>query len=307
MIENFLEMMAAERGASIHTINAYLNDLNGLSKFLKGEHPLETATKAQLQAYLQHIAKQRLAPATQARRLSTIKQYYLFLLSENIRTDNPAQTLEPPKQGLALPKYLSERQVSHLLEAASIKTDTHEARLHCMVELLYASGMRVSELVGLPYSAYRAGQPYLFIKGKGGKERLVPLSPRAIKGIESWLPVREVELSLHPEKAKYYQQHKWMFPGRGKDGFGNQTGHITRWRFAQMLKELALKAGLDPAKVSPHVLRHAFASHLLANGANLRAVQQMLGHADISTTQIYTHILEKQFNALIAHHPLKDF
>lgn len=306
MIESFLEMMAGERASSHNTISAYRRDLEACSLFLGGEKRLEKAEVKAIQSYLISLAKEGLSPQTQARRLSSLKQYYRFLMSEAVREDNPTLTLDAPKLGRPLPKYLSEAQVSDLLTCAEANKDKPNGlRLHCMIELLYATGLRVSELVNLPLAAYRKGQGFLRIKGKGGKERIAPLSARAIAAIEAWLILRDAELQQDMVRAKYLNQTLWMFPGRGTDDQGKNLGHISRWRFAQLLKDLALIAGLDPEKISPHVIRHAFASHLLANGANLRAVQQMLGHSDISTTQIYTHILDKQMQELVTkHHPL---
>ena len=305
MIEAFLEMMVAERGVSVHTLHAYRRDLQSLSDHLGGESALEKASLQQLESYLHNIVAQNLSPSTQARRLSSLKQYYLFLMSEGIRQDNPSSLLEAPKPARRLPKYLSEDDVAALLQLARKRAehhqdDYHSIRMACMVELLYATGMRVSELVGLPYKTVRLNEPFLHITGKGGKQRLVPLSSRATQALQTWLPVRKAMLDEQSPSAF------WLFPGRGGDDFGNQRGHITRWRFAQLLKSLALEAGLDPQKVSPHILRHAFASHLLAHGANLRSVQHMLGHADISTTQIYTHILQERMQKLVKHHPLNQ-
>ncbi len=304
MIDAFLEMLAAERGAADHTLAAYRRDLMDCASELGGETALEQAESNQLNDYLRQIAKRGLATTTQARRLSSLRQYYLFLLSEGVREDNPTQILDSPKQGRALPKYLSEAEVDCLLETAAVGNSDADIRLHCLIELLYATGLRVSELVGLPKSAYRPEQLFLQVKGKGGKERIVPLSKRAIKAVEAWLAVRE---PTQDDGFSSTKEDLWLFPGREQDKRGKQSGHLSRWRCAQLLKELALKAGLDPDKVSPHVIRHAFASHLLANGANLRSVQKMLGHSDISTTQIYTHILHQRLQTLVLnHHPLSE-
>jgi tyrosine recombinase XerD subunit len=233
-------------------------------------------------------------PATAARRLSALRQFFRFLAQEGIRSDDPAALLDAPKRARPLPKILSEEEVDRLLEASrKLRDDPAEsARLNCLLELLYATGLRVSELVGLRWPPFGDDARFLVIRGKGGKERLVPLSEPARKAVEAYAGWRSEFLA--PKQVS-----PWLFPSRG------DSGHLTRQRFGQLLKDLAVAAGLSPSKVSPHVLRHAFASHLLARGADLRAVQKMLGHADISTTQIYTHVLEARKQALVReHHPL---
>lgn len=296
LIENFLEMMSAERGASDNTLSAYRRDLEGWRAALK-RHNLETAGTGNLEAVLAKWAKDGLAPSTAARKLSAIKQFYLFLQTENIRKDNPAHTLSGPKQGRPLPKVLSHDMVGRLFEAAQKDSSAKGVRMLCALEILYAGGLRVSELVSLKTAAMQRGDGCLMIKGKGGKERLVPLTNAAKEAIQNWLAVREQSMPIGLDakaRAKPY-----LFPSSSKQGY------MTRERFAQKLKELARSAGLDASKISPHVLRHAFATHLLEGGADLRSVQTLLGHADISTTQIYTHILDERMRQLVeTKHPL---
>jgi integrase/recombinase XerD len=233
-----------------------------------------------------------MAPRTAARRLSALRQFHRFLNGEGVRPDDPTAALDSPRQGRPLPKYLSEAEVDALLVASRARPGPDGVRLVALLELLYATGLRVSELVGLPLAAIARDRRLLSVRGKGNKERLVPLSEPAREALAAWLPLRQA--ALGPGSMS-----RWLFPSRSRQG------HLTRHRFGQLLKELAIAAGLDPAKVSPHVLRHAFATHLLAHGADLRSVQRLLGHADISTTQIYTHVLEDRLRALVhEHHPL---
>jgi integrase/recombinase XerD len=295
LIELFLDMLAAERGASVNTLDAYRRDL---ADFSDGTD-VASADSDTLRAYLGKLAKRGLAPASAARRLSAIRQLYRFLYSEGHRTDDPAAAIEGPKRGRALPKVLSIKQVDNLLAKAreGIATEAKSerlraARLNCLLEILYATGLRVSELVALPEAAARRDQRMLVIRGKGGRERLVPLNDAARRTMTDYLALRT--------DAKL-DKSKWLFPSFG------ESGHLTRQHFARELKELAGAAGLKPAQVSPHVLRHAFASHLLQNGADLRVVQTLLGHADISTTQIYTHVLEERLKSLVRDlHPLAE-
>lgn len=293
-IDSFLEMLSAERGLAQNSLLAYRNDLADFSGFLTGrnENPETIGTDA-LRLYMQGLSDEGMTPSTAARRLSALRQFFKFLVQENIRKDDPAALLDAPKRARPLPKLLSEDDVDRLLtEARHLRDDPAEsARLTALLEILYATGLRVSELVGLRWPPFGDDPRFLVIRGKGSKERLVPLSEPARKAIEDYAGWRSdfIEGKTSP----------WLFPSRG------ESGHLTRQRFGQLLKALALEAGIDPAKVSPHVLRHAFASHLLARGADLRAVQKMLGHADISTTQIYTHVLEARKQALVRqHHPL---
>ena len=292
----FFEMLLAERGVSPNTFEAYGRDLTLCAEFLAGRgRDLATAEGEDLSAFLQHLAAQGMSPRTAARRLSSLRQFYRFLVTDGMRADDPTATLDAPRQGRALPKVLAEAEVDALLRAAHGRSGPEGLRLSLILELLYATGLRVSELVGLPLSAVGRDPRVLLVRGKGGKERMVPLSAPAQQALSAYRDARKSFLS----RAGAAGQDRWLFPSRGG------SGHLTRHRVGQLLKELALEAGLDPAKVSPHVLRHAFASHLLHHGADLRAVQQMLGHADISTTQIYTHVLSERLKSLVQeHHPL---
>lgn len=296
-IEVFLEMMSAERGASEHTLSAYQRDLELSEAQLGGfGQALQTAGPGHMEALLAAWAKQGLAASTSARRLSSLKQYYLFLQTESLREDSPTANLNGPKQSRPLPKILMEKDVDALFAYAEICVDAKDQRSLCQLEILYAGGLRVSELVTLPLSATGRQDKCLFIKGKGGKERLVPLTSKAVDAIAAWKLVRKTTL---PKGEIRSQAEKYLFPSRSK------AGHMTRERFAQSLKALAGKAGLDPSRISPHVLRHAFATHLLARGADLRSVQKILGHSDISTTQIYTHVLDERLKELVhSKHPL---
>jgi len=288
--EAFVEMLTAERGASKNTEAAYTADLRNLEAFLaRRKQKPATADAGALRAYLKSLDYVGMTPRTVARRLSVMRQLFRFLLAERMRDDDPASTLDSPKLGQPLPKVLSRAEVDRLIEAAHAEGDG--GRMRTLLEILYGTGLRVSELVTLPLSAVERDPTVLTVRGKGEKERMVPLSDPARAAIASWLHVRAGVLG--DESSRY------LFPSRGR------TGHLTRQRFAQLLKEAALHAGLDPARVSPHVLRHAFASHLLEGGADLRSVQLMLGHADIATTQIYTHVLDEKLRALVQEkHPL---
>ncbi|MCW0232312.1 MAG: site-specific tyrosine recombinase XerD [Ferrovibrio sp.] len=293
-IDSFLEMLTAERGLAQNSLLAYRTDLADFSGFLTGrnETPDSVGTDM-LRLYMQGLADEGMTPATAARRLSALRQFFKFLVQENIRQDDPAALLDAPKRARPLPKLLSEDEVDKLLLAArSLRDDPAEsARLTALLEVLYATGLRVSELVGLRWPPFGDDARFLVVRGKGNKERLVPLSEPARQALEDWAGWRGDFITG--------KTSPWLFPSRG------ESGHLTRQRFGQLLKDLAAAAGISPSKVSPHVLRHAFASHLLAHGADLRAVQKMLGHADISTTQIYTHVLEARKQALVRqHHPL---
>ena len=308
-IEPFLEMLAAERGAAANTQEAYRRDLAAFAEFLGKRRVLEAATADDIRAFLGRLARAGMAPRTAARRLSALRQFYRFLVSENLRGDDPSAEVDSPRQGRALPKILSEEEVGALLEAAQAGEGDGERpealRLAALVELLYATGLRISELVGLRLAAAQRDQRLLIVQGKGGKERMVPLSPAARRALaaDHFLPNSGKAPGGKAAGGKGTKAAKaaspWLFPSRSAEG------HITRHRVAQLLKELARRAQIDPAKVSPHVLRHAFASHLLDHGADLRALQKMLGHADISTTQIYTHVLSERLKSLVQdHHPL---
>jgi integrase/recombinase XerD len=292
-LEAFLEMLAAERGAARLTLAAYRNDLIDLAGFLttRGAE-LEDADATQLHGYLAAAATRRLAPRTLARRLSAIRQFYRFLLTDAVRSDDPTSGLDAPRLGRPLPKLLSEAEVARLIAAAEAWPNEEGVRLRCILELLYATGLRISELVTLPAAAAQRDPRFLLVRGKGGKERMVPLSAPSRQALTAYLTCRQTFLSDG-------KPSRFLFPSRGREGF------LTRQRCGQLLKELALAANLDPARLSPHVLRHAFASHLLDHGADLRSVQQMLGHADIATTQIYTHVQSDRLRRLVeAAHPL---
>jgi integrase/recombinase XerD len=295
-------MPSSKRGAARNTLDAYQRDLKDFAGFLATRaKDVAGAQTMDVRDYLESLSTQGLSASTAARRLSAIRQFHGFLYADGIRTDDPCGAIEGPRRARPLPKTLSVEEVDKLLAAARLVEDGRSqeeavraykrARLVCLMEVLYATGLRVSELVGLPLSAAKGDARFLTIAGKGGRERLVPLSEAARHAIDDYLPLRVQRLgdAVSP----------WLFPSRGRQG------HLTRHRFAQLLKDLSQAARLDTSRVSPHTLRHAFASHLLANGADLRAVQQMLGHADISTTQIYTHVLDGRLKALVdEHHPL---
>jgi integrase/recombinase XerD len=292
-LELFLDMMAAERGASANTLAAYRRDLDGLAQFLakKGES-LDAASADNLQAYMALLTKRDMAASTAARHLSSQRRFFKFLLAEGLREDDPSARLKRPRLQRPLPKLLSLDETERLIAAAHNLPQDSDKRVHdrlraiCLIEVLYATGLRVSELVSLPRQAAQGDRRMLMVRGKGGRERLVPLSEQALEALAAWRP-------------HVAQGEAFLFPARSK------AGHLTRQRFAQILQQLAIAAGLPPARISPHVLRHAFATHLVEHGADLRAVQHMLGHADISTTQIYTHILEARKKALLNDaHPL---
>lgn len=298
--ESFLEMMAAERGAAANTIEAYGRDLSDFSAFAKTKsRAIEKADSQLIKQYLSHLSSMGLAARTQGRRLSSLRQFFRFLYAEQLRSDDPTASIDGPRQNKSLPKYLGEAEVELLIEAAHRHSGADGLRLAALVEMLYATGLRVTELVGLPLRARSRDGRILTVTGKGGKERLVPLSEPAMDAMDAYLKVRDRFLprnSAGPAKAS-----RAVFPSRGK------SGHLTRARFGQLLKELAVEAGIEPHRVSPHVLRHSFASHLLAHGADLRTLQQMLGHSDIATTQIYTHVLDERLKQLVASaHPLAD-
>jgi integrase/recombinase XerD len=296
-------MMAAERGASKNTLDAYRRDLTSFSEFLEASGTAVLAARPRdIGAYLRALTADGLAPASRARRLSSVRQLYRFLAAEGAVEEDPATGFAGPRRERSLPKLLSVAEVEILLNAAaqrirdSAGRDRFRAlRLKALLEVLYATGMRVSELVALPRSVITGDDRILTIKGKGGRERIVPLNTAARDALTQFLNIgNDANQALSP-----MLRTKFLFPSRGAEG------HLTRQRLAQEIKELAREAGLDPERVSPHVLRHAFASHLLDRGADLRAVQTLLGHADISTTQIYTHVLEERLRQLVRdHHPL---
>ena len=309
-IEAFLEMMAAERGASRATLDAYARDLGDFAAHLaRRGKAAEAAEPADVADHMADLAARGMAASTQARHLSAIRQFHRFLYGEGFRGDDPTGTIEAPKKGRPLPKILSEADVERLIEAAKaaaeadLEADGRAAsaaargrrlRLHCLLETIYATGLRVSELVSLPASAVRGEAPFLTVRGKGSKERLVPLSVRARAAMSAHVAHLAAE-------GRWKAGERWLFPS------WSESGHTTRQAFARDLKALAVSLGFSPAEVGPHVLRHAFASHILAHGADLRVVQQLLGHADISTTQIYTHVLDERLRELVErHHPLAE-
>ena len=298
-ISAFLEAQAAELGAATNTLLAYGRDLKDFADWLEGRRDFPRATRDDVEAYLIHCDAQGLAKSTRARRLSAIKQLYRFAFEEGWRTDNPAIQISGPGRDQRLPKVLSVDEVDRLLQAARALGRNREDRVRntCLMELLYATGMRVSELVSLPVTAARGDPRMLLIMGKGGKERMVPLSPPARAAMSLWLNLRDSGQDALRAKGK--PASKFLFPSSGR------LGHLTRHRFYLLIKDIAVQAGISPAKVTPHTLRHAFATHLLANGADLRAIQTLLGHADVATTEIYTHVLDERLTALVMdHHPL---
>lgn len=292
-IEAFLEMMAVERDASPHTLSAYGRDLADAETWLNDAGGLMNAPQEALEAWFADLSRRGLSAATAARRRASVRQFYRFALGEGWRTDDPSRRLDAPKQGRSLPKTLSRDEIEALLTAAGAADSTAGLRLIALVEMAYASGLRVSELLALKVEAVRRDPAYLIVRGKGGKERLAPLNTAAREAIKAWLDARDAARKPNtPDSA-------WLFPSHGK------TGHLTPRRFAQLLDQAAVMAGIDPARVSPHVLRHAFATHLLEGGADLRVVQTLLGHADISTTQIYTHVAVDRLSQVVhANHPL---
>ena len=292
-VEAFLEMMAVERDASPHTLSAYGRDLADAEAWLDDAGGLMGANEAALEAWFADLSRRGLSAATAARRRSSVRQFYRFALGEGWRTDDPSRRIDAPKQGRSLPKTLSRDEIEALLTAAGAADSAAGLRLVALVEMAYASGLRVSELLALKVEAVRRDPAYLIVRGKGGKERLAPLNTAAREAIKAWLAARD---AARPPKAP---DSVWLFPSHGK------TGHLTPRRFAQLLDQAAIAANIDPARVSPHVLRHAFATHLLEGGADLRVVQTLLGHADISTTQIYTHVATDRLSQVVhSKHPL---
>jgi integrase/recombinase XerD len=304
----FLDMLAAEQGAGSNTLDAYRRDLTDFSEFLArtGKTFAGTDTEA-LRGYLADLDTRGFKSSSVARRLSAMRHLFRFLLNERIRSDDPAAILSGPKRGRGLPKVLSIADVDRMLTRAKELAQAPQTsslqrlraiRLYCLLEVLYATGLRVSELVSLPLSASRRDIRMIVVRGKGGKERLVPLNEASRQAMADYLAAME---ALKPDAQKKAAPSKWLFPSFG------ESGHLTRQHFARDLKELAAASGLAPRLVSPHVLRHAFASHLLHNGADLRIVQTLLGHTDISTTQIYTHVVEERLKSLVRDlHPLAD-
>ena len=297
-LEMFLEMMSAERGASLNTVESYRRDLVRFQAFIQSRgRDADDVSADIIRAYLKELSSKGMAASTSARHLSTLRQFFQFLYGERLCDSDPTHAIDSPRQKKPLPKYLSEEEVERLLAQARLHEGAEGLRLVALLEILYATGLRVSELVSLKLSSLARDGSVLIVRGKGGKERMVPLGEPARDAIEAYLPRRgRFCPSSTAGKAK---ESPWMFPSRGK------AGYLTRARFGQLLKALAVESGIEPMKVSPHVLRHSFASHLLAHGADLRALQQMLGHADIATTQIYTHVLDERLRALVqTAHPL---
>jgi len=308
LINLFLDMLAAEQGAGPNTLDAYRRDLTDFSEFLaRSGRGFASAETQALRDYLANLDARGFKSSSVARRLSAMRHLFRFLMNERIRSDDPAAILSGPKRGRGLPKVLSISDVDRLLTRAKALTEMPEAsplqrlralRLYCLLEVLYATGLRVSELVALPLSASRRDARMIVVRGKGNKERLVPLYQASRQAMADYLAAIE---ALKPDSKKNAASSKWLFPSFG------ESGHLTRQHFARDLKELAASAGLAPRLVSPHVLRHAFASHLLHNGADLRIVQTLLGHTDISTTQIYTHVVEERLKSLVRDlHPLAE-
>lgn len=307
LVDTFLDMLTTERGAAMNTRQAYWRDLADFSLYLRDKFKKEIvdASTEEIKTYLQDLGnkihvkgknKNQIATRTVARRLSALRQFYRYIVSENVRKDDPTGTVDSPKQTRTLPKTLSEGEVAQLIKTAAIGGGADSVRLVCLLEMLYATGLRVSELVGLPMSAIGEDMQFLMIAGKSGRERMVPISESAQKSIKNYVDVRQQFIASDDKGT----QGQWLFPSRT-----SESGHLTRQRFAQLLKDLADAAQIPADRVSPHILRHAFATHLLSNGADLRSVQKMLGHADIATTQIYTHIVgDKTKKTVEEKHPL---
>jgi len=295
-LDVFLEMLVAERASATHTVAAYRHDLSDFFSYCQFPD-IKTITSSTVTQYLAHLNKQGMSSATVSRRQSALRQFFRFLVSEGWINADPTVTLIGPKRGRTLPKVLNEDDVALLLKTASCQPSPEGIRLYALLEILYATGLRVSELVSMPLATVIADangqlQKILLIKGKRGRERLVPLGVPAQEALQEYLKVRNYFLPTHTFS-------KWLFPSYGSQG------HLTRHRFAQLLKELAITSNLDPRKVSPHIVRHAFATHLLRRGADLLSIQKLLGHVDVTTTQIYTHVMSDQLIELVnRHHPL---
>jgi integrase/recombinase XerD len=300
LVDSFLDMMSAERGASANTLDAYRRDiLDFATSCARSRTSLKEANRDHIRSFLASLAAANLKASSQARKLSALRRFYAFLYADGIRRDDPCGAIAAPRLSRPLPKILSAEEALKLIEAARGETsdDAESARLLCMVEMLYASGLRISELVTLPLSSVRPNQRFVHVRGKGGRERLAPLGGAAHEALRAYLAVRE---SFLPRNVTLVSSaSRFLFPSWGREG------HLTRRRCHQMLKDLAVKAGIAPERLSPHVLRHAFATHLVEGGADLRSVQTMLGHADIATTQIYTHVVGDRLKRTVeSAHPL---
>jgi len=318
-VEQFIEMMVAERGASANTVAAYQRDLDGFLAFLQNEKKnLKQVSRTHIESFLAGLSQEGLSAQTLARKLSALRQLFQFLYHEKIRTDNPTATLETPRLGRNLPKTLTVANVSALLDASRADSSPKGLRLQAMIELMYGAGLRVSELVGLKLSALevrdggkKVATDFLMIRGKGNKERLVPVHGKAREALSRYLEIRDVFLQSaesgmrNAEKKKLPHSALRTLPSPYLFPYARAEGYITRQQFGVMLKELAIKAGINPEKISPHTLRHSFATHLLEGGADLRVIQELLGHSDISTTQIYTHVAGERLKKLVQdNHPL---
>ncbi|MFV0321265.1 MAG: site-specific tyrosine recombinase [Alphaproteobacteria bacterium] len=292
-------MMLAEKGASANTLEAYIRDLSDFAVYLqKKKITIDEAQTEDLRLYLKMLDERAMASSTRARKLSAFRGFYKFLVNENMRQDNPALGLSSPKLGQSVPKFLSYDEVDALFAVAEKNTTAAGLRMRCMLEIMYGTGLRVSEMVSMPLSAVRRDFQFIIIRGKGDKERSLPLTEPAAELIKQWLLVRD---ATAPQKTikNGRSSSPFLFPSRGKEG------HISRIRFFQMIKDLGVEADIDSKRISPHVLRHSFATHLLSNGANLRQLQIALGHSDISTTQIYTHVLDERLKNMVQDlHPL---
>lgn len=298
-IDAFLEMMAVERASARNTLTAYGKDLEDARGFLgRTGEDLDVAPAESIEAYFQDLGARGLSPATAARRRSAVRQFYKFVLGEGWRSDDPSRRVVAPKAGRPLPKVLSRDEVNRLIAAATGKDGGQGLRLACMIELLYASGLRISELLALPLAAVARDPAFVIVKGKGGKERLAPMNGAARTAVTAYLEARPQFLPKGVAKEKVGDS-PWLFPSR------SASGRLTARRVSQLLEDAAIAAGIDRAKVSPHVLRHAFATHLLEGGADLRVIQTLLGHADIGTTQIYTHVAGDHLMQVVkTKHPL---
>jgi len=305
-ITSFLEMMVSEKGAAQNTVAAYDRDLIDIDLYMQARGTsLDKCKPVDFKAYVDELSNKtqikgdrsnKTTPRTVSRRISAARQFYKFVISEGIREDDPTSTIEAPKQKRTLPKIMTVEEINHAINTAAIKGNAASKRLVCLLEMIYSTGLRVSELVGLPLSTYQQDSQFMIVEGKGGRERMVPLTPSAQKALSDYVAAREKFIGEGDDGT----QANWLFPSKT-----SIKGHLTRQRFAQMLKDLSKAADFPMGKLSPHAIRHSFATHLLQNGADLRAVQKMLGHADIATTQIYTQMLDDEVNDKVQEkHPM---